>query len=245
MKKLLTLVLLLLLTAVPALAETAAYGSTQAFLDLLTAAGEPFEVYGMDEDGCERILLPAGVAGFDGDVTVIFDPYEENASLRVWYLIRYDAAMAQQIMECCAALNAQHRFVCFYADGSDNTVTASMDLIFRGSDAGPVTVRALRQLRETLRRAYPQLMACVSPGETPAPATPTPFPTATPTPAAQTVVITADSAILRSAPGTAGSYVATVRAGDSFPLLGTAKGWYALDFNGRRAYVSADKAQLQ
>lgn len=265
MKKLLSLLLLAVLCIADcagASADRAAYSSTQAFIDVLERTGQPYVLDGVDEYGAECLTLEIAEDAFDYSVVVMFEDDLTTASIRVWYVIMYDQARLAEVMRVCNALNAGNRFLCFYADESDNTVTASMDLIFRGDDAGTVTAKAVERLTDVLHRAYPQLLACVMPVETSAPAatptakaTATPKPTATPQPAAtvaptadiagRTVVITVDSARLRSAPNASGGYVATVYRGDSFDCLGTANGWYAIDYHGRRVYVSIDKAGLE
>lgn len=250
MKRLLTLVLLIALcmtACAGAMAERAAYSSTQAFLDALEQTGQECVLDGVDEYGAECVLIKNTGEPFLYEMVVMFEEDLEHASIRVWYIIEYDGARLAEVVQVCNALNAGNRFVSFYADESDDTVTASMDLIFRDDDAGAVTLKAVRRLTDALHRAYPQLLACTGPAATPAPASAAPRAAAAPTPdvAGRTVVITADSARLRAAPNTSGSYVATVYGGDSFTCLGAANGWYAIDYHGRRAYVSADKAGLE
>lgn len=266
MKKLLTFLLLAIGTVLCSAdaAEQAAYAGTRAFVAELDRAGQPYTLDGPDEDGCEYVLLQSADAPFDYTVTVMFDANQENASLRVWYVIEYAPERYDEVMRVCNALNARSRFVCFYADDSDSTVTASMDLIFRGQDAGAVTWKAVRHLTGELNAAWPLLQACAVTAEanrnTPhLPVTSTPAPvrttepsreaSATPEPVqsieGHTIVITADSALVRSAPNAAGSYVGTAKPGERFACLGTANGWHAIDYHGRRAYVHTSKAELE
>lgn len=274
MKKLLTLLLLAALcigaACTGASADRAAYSSTQAFIDVLERAGQPYVLDGVDEYGAECLSIEHAGENHGYTAVVLFEDSLEAASIRVWYIIEYDPAQLMEVVRVCNALNAGNRFVSFYADESDNTVTASMDLIFRGEDAGAVTARAVDRLTDTLDRAWPQLLACTMPAVTAAPAPtatpatavtvrPTAAPTATPAPTAapqitpapgndvagRTVVITADSARLRSAPTAAGGYVGTVHRGDSFLCFAEVNGWYAVEYRGRRAYVSMDKAGLE
>lgn len=264
MKKLLTLLLLAALcigaACTGASADRAAYSSTQAFIDVLERAGQPYVLDGVDEYGAECLSIEHEGENHGYTAVVMFEDSLEAASIRVWYIIEYDPAQLMEVVRVCNALNAGNRFVSFYADESDNTVTASMDLIFRGEDAGAVTARAVERLTDTLDRAWPQLLACTLPAVTAAPVpTAAPAPTATPAPTAapqitpasgndvagRTVVITADSARLRSAPTAAGGYVGTVHRGDSFLCFAEVNGWYAVEYRGRRAYVSMDKAGLE
>lgn len=231
MKRLLAFLLLAALcfasACTPASAEGAAYRSTQSFIDVLTHAGQPYTLHGVDEDGDEWLTLENPGDPFAYTVTLLFGRDQKHASIRVWYVMDYDASRLTEVARVCNALNSQSRFLCLYADESDHTVTASMDLIFRDGDAGQVTAEALRRLTDALHQARPQLLACLAPGS-----------------AAGTIVVTADSARLRDAPSVTSGYIATASRGDSFPCLGAVEGWYAVAYSGRRAYVSAEKVTL-
>lgn len=52
------------------------------------------------------------------------------------------------------------------------------------------------------------------------------------------IVITGDSANIRSGPGSDHSKVTTARKGDTFPLLGQEGTWYKIDVNGQIGYVA-------
>ena len=54
----------------------------------------------------------------------------------------------------------------------------------------------------------------------------------------QFIVITGDSANIRSGPGSDHSKVATARKGDTFPMLGQEGTWYKIEVNGQEAYVA-------
>jgi len=158
MKKTVSLLIALLLIAVPALAEGVQYASTANFLDVLDALNIVYDYEGIDSDGDEWIYLE-----IDGDITTIpvncfFCSDDSLCTMRVWHLIDYDGSDYEAVLEVVNALNARYRFTCFYADTDDNSVTVGLDTIIRpNDDVGDICLEALSWLVSNADEAFPVL----------------------------------------------------------------------------------------
>lgn len=266
MKSAAAVLLALLLLCGAALAQEPVYGSTRAFAALLREADIAYEAFGVDEDGDDSL----GVAQHGRSVMCFFGEDGQSASFIVWYLIEYAPADEDAVIRACNSLNAASGGPCFYADSSDCTVTATLDVAFPWDAAGMVSYRAFRALADMLPQALEALSPydVTQPAATPTPiATPTAAPTAVPTaaptevpaavsaatpaPAPQTgsepasVVITAQSARVRTGPSTTSPYLCTVKKGEVFPVIGVIGDWYIIDCDGRTGFVSASVVRVQ
>ena len=252
MKSAAAVLLALLLLCGTALAQEPVYGSTRAFAALLREADIAYEAFGVDEDGDDSL----SAAQHDRSVMCFFGEDGQSASFIVWYLIEYAPADEDAVIRACNSLNAASGGPCFYADSSDCTVTATLDVTFPWDAAGMVSYRAFRALADMLPQALEALSPydVTQPAATPAPtAAPTaaPVSAATPAPAPQTgnapasVVITAQSARVRTGPSTTSPYLCTVKMGEVFPVIGVSGDWYIIDCDGRVGFVSASVAGMQ
>ena len=252
MKSAAAVLLALLLLCGTALAQEPVYGSTRAFAALLREADIAYEAFGVDEDGDDSL----SAAQHGRSVMCFFGEDGQSASFIVWYLIEYAPADEDAVIRACNSLNAASGGPCFYADSSDCTVTATLDVPFPWDAAGMVSYRAFRALADMLPQALEALSPydVTQPAATPAPtATPTaaPVSAATPAPAPQTgnapssVVITAQSARVRTGPSTTSPYLCTVKMGEVFPVIGVSGDWYIIDCDGRVGFVSASVAGMQ
>lgn len=252
MKSAAAVLLALLLLCGAALAQEPVYGSTRAFAALLREADIAYEAFGVDEDGDDSL----SAAQHGRSVMCFFGEDGQSASFIVWYLIEYAPADEDAVIRACNGLNAASGGPCFYADSSDCTVTATLDVTFPWDAAGMVSYRAFRALADMLPQALEALSPydVTQPAATPAPtAAPTaaPVSAATPAPAPQTgnapasVVITAQSARVRTGPSTTSPYLCTVKMGEVFPVIGVSGDWYIIDCDGRVGFVSASVAGMQ
>lgn len=252
MKSAAAVLLALLLLCGTALAQEPVYGSTRAFAALLREADIAYEAFGVDEDGDDSL----SAAQHGRSVMCFFGEDGQSASFIVWYLIEYAPADEDAVIRACNSLNAASGGPCFYADSSDCTVTATLDVTFPWDAAGMVSYRAFRALADMLPQALEALSPydVTQPAATPAPtAAPTaaPVSAATPAPVPQTgnapasVVITAQSARVRTGPSTTSPYLCTVKMGEVFPVIGVSGDWYIIDCDGRVGFVSASVAGMQ
>lgn len=251
-----------------AYAQEPVYGSARSFVARLREAGIAHEAEGVDEDGDDCIAVE-----WDGfTILCFFGKDGESASFIVWYLIDYDAGDELAVIRACNGLNAISGGPVFYADGSDCSVTAVLDIVLPWDAAGQVAWRGFRAMTDMLPAAQnalsgfdttpdapvvtpvPTPTATPAPARTPAPtrtptATVTPEPVNTPapmaTPAASSVVITAQSARVRTGPSVNSPYLCTAKMGDVFPVIGVNGDWYIIDCGGRTGFVSMSVARVQ
>ncbi len=161
MKRIIALLLALAL-AMPltALAGRCEYANTQAFCDLMDAEEIEYTWYGTDDEDDEVVILESSGDGIgDYDIYLYFYEDESSASMacRVWEVITYDPARFSEVVEACNTLNASWRYITFYADTNDNTVTVSFDVVTVGGSAAQTCYGMISRLVSILEKAYPDL----------------------------------------------------------------------------------------
>ena len=147
MKKVLALVLALLFVigaCSSVCAQTATLKSTQAFIDELDLMGIKYNMKGLDANGNEVVTVTNKEDdGYTYTVTFFFDESGERLSIRIWNVIEYNELDFTKVLRACNSLNYQYKYLKFYADETDNTVTAAMDQIYCDGDAGDVAIEVL------------------------------------------------------------------------------------------------------
>lgn len=246
--RLTALLLALCCMCMPAAAQEPVYASTQAFVSLLRQAGIAFEYQGVEANGEECISIPQG----EGNMYCFFTGDGADVCFVAWYLIEYAQADELAVMRACNRLNMASDGPRFFADGSDCTVTAMLDVALPRNAAGNVAwqgygrmadmLATAAQELQPLSKAAPTPTASVTPARTPAPsAAPTRTPAPTASAAAQwpdRVVVTSETARVRSGPGVTSAYLFTARRGDEFQVIGVSGNWYIITGNGRTGFLS-------
>lgn len=148
-------ILMLLSLTVGALAmpSSTTYQSTRSFLEVCDREGLKYTYNGVNSDGDEVVLLDYGIENTSITVRMFFED-ENSCGVRVWYLITYDPARLAEVEEAVNTLNAQYRWVKFYADTTDNTVTAAADIEFGDNPAGDVCRTILRRVVNISERGF-------------------------------------------------------------------------------------------
>lgn len=162
MKRCLTFVLLLALCctlfASPALAVSATYSSTQAFLTGMDGLDIIYTLEGVNETSkYELVRVKNAGENFNYTLNYFFDEDLEHTGIRVWNVITYSEADMAKVMRVCNKLNADYKYCKFYVDESDNTVTAEMDLIYRTDSISDITLEATLHMCNLLDIAYEAL----------------------------------------------------------------------------------------
>lgn len=160
MKKILAVLLLLTLglgVCAPAMADEAQFATTRAFLKLLDEAAVRYTCQGIDEDGDEHVIIRNPDQNVSYNVHLFFEADQEHTSIFAWNLITFDPADKLMVMLACNSLNYRYNYTCFYVDETDNTVTCSMNLIYRDDDVGLVNAEALGYLMGIIEDAWPTL----------------------------------------------------------------------------------------
>lgn len=162
MKKLLSALLCALLTmslCTGALAATATFSSTRSALSYLDSIDITYELYGLDEDGDELVIIPNtdSEVGAEYDVYCFFDQNGENCYIYIWNLITFDDADYLKVLQACNDINDTYRFVTFTVDPSDNTVYVTVDLIYRDNDVDQIFWEGLCHAVNIIHETYPSL----------------------------------------------------------------------------------------
>lgn len=141
-----------------ALAVTAQYSTTQAFLDAMDAEQLRYTWKGVDNDGDERVEVSFNGDNMSAIKTIwFFDQDLDRVSVRVWDVIKYDGSAIDQLYPSLNKVNADYKFVCFYADDYDDTVTAKVDAEITPESAGTTCVNLLFTVVNITDEAYTTL----------------------------------------------------------------------------------------
>lgn len=162
MKKLLSTLLcavLLMSLCTGALAATATFKSTQSVLNYLDVIEINYDLYGLDEDGDELLIIPNSDSelSLDYDMYCFFDQNQENCYIYLWDLITFDDADYVKVLQACNELNDIYRFVTFTVDTTDNTVYVTADLIYRDNDVDAIFWEGLCHMVNIIHEGYPML----------------------------------------------------------------------------------------
>ena len=160
MKKLLAALLALMLClsmGTAALGETAAFATTRSFLDLLDETDIDYVNLGLDKDGDEHVMVVDPDKNISYTIHYFFEEDQEHTSIFVWNIITFDPEDTLRVMHVCNSLNYDYNYTCWYVDETDNTVTCSMNLIYRDDNVGQVVVEATVYLMQIIEQAYASL----------------------------------------------------------------------------------------
>lgn len=161
-KRFLSFVLLLAVCstmfAPAAMAVSASYSSTQAFLRALDEEGIIYTLHGIDERiNYECVTMNNKGEELSYTINYFFSEDSTYTGLRVWNVITYNDSDLAKVLRTCNSLNSDYKYVKFYADESDNTVTVEMDLIHRSGDVGDIVLEATLRLANVLDESYERL----------------------------------------------------------------------------------------
>ena len=162
MKKLILALLILTLTlsAVPALAITAQYPTTQRFMDYMDANGTKYTYVGVNSNTQNEHVDVV----FNGDnrssikVECFFNKDLNRCVVYVWNVIDYDAGSKSLVVMALDGLNSKYYFTKFYTDDDDNSVTAEGYIRLDDSaDYSSIISRLVNMMAQVVDEAYPTL----------------------------------------------------------------------------------------
>ncbi|MDO4492865.1 MAG: YbjN domain-containing protein [Clostridia bacterium] len=151
--------LLALLTLTFALNAFAAEGSnpnTLAFTAELDAMGVAYTVHGLTDDGAEKVTLNnTDSAGNEYTFTFFFNGNNEEVTILVWNTIAFKESDFSRVLYAVNDLNSGYKWVKFFVDESDNTVTARQDVIVRDNGtAGSVVKDAMIHMADVMLEGF-------------------------------------------------------------------------------------------
>lgn len=161
MKKLITVLLLAVLCmglSAPALAEVPSYEVTKSFVAVLEKNELAYEFEGKISNGEERISMFNRDENFSYTINIFFDEDNDQASVYVWNIITFADEDFANVLRVVNELNYSYKYIRFYADETDNTVTCAMNMILHDNDeAGDIILEGLLRIASILKVAYPPL----------------------------------------------------------------------------------------
>lgn len=96
----------------------------------------------------------AGAVG----VIVFMDEDDASIALRSFNLVTLDDAVKPAMYKVCSDLNAQYRWMKFYVDEKDNTITVAADAVTQLDSVGEETMELVARMVRIIDEAYPTLM---------------------------------------------------------------------------------------
>ena len=146
--------------AFSASAVSGQYRMTRLFMEYMDANDIRYSYKGVDsESGEEEITV-----SWDGEnmstirLHFFFDEDEDICSIRVWNVIDFDPANLEAVVDLCDQMNHGYKFLTFYTDRDDNSVTASIDAILMDTDdCGKILFEYMYYMVSICDKVYPEL----------------------------------------------------------------------------------------
>ena len=91
-------------------------------------------------------------------IIIIFDDSDRTVAIRAFDLCKIPAEKVDALYETCSDLNKQFRWIKFYVDDSDNTITAEADAITTPDEAGAEILEVVARMTRIIDRAHPDIM---------------------------------------------------------------------------------------
>ena len=129
-----------------AVPSSVSYDTTRRFLEYCDENDIKYSYMGIDNDNDEKVNLSFDLTNTSVDVRYFFEEDQESCMVRVWNLITFDPDQIAEVRDAVGRANADYRWVKYYIDESDNTVTCAADIYFGGGDAGDICGYILRRV---------------------------------------------------------------------------------------------------
>ena len=134
----------------------AAIKMTEAYLD-----SKNFR-YSEVKDGT---ALKLGIGGLDNkgrmDIIVFFDDDDGAVALRSFDLCTFGPNRREKMYEVCSDLNARFRWVKFFVDEQDNTLTVADDGVVQLDTVGAEVFELVMRMASIVDEGYPEIMKAI------------------------------------------------------------------------------------
>jgi hypothetical protein len=111
----------------------------------------------VDEDSRVRVGYRVENRG-NLDVIVIFDKSEDSVALRSFDFCKIPDTKKEAIYEVCSKMNMEYRWIKFFVDERDNTVTLSADAVIQLESCGEEILELVNRMVSIGDDAYPNFM---------------------------------------------------------------------------------------
>lgn len=150
-------IVLLSLCMSTGLAVKAQYDNTVAFLSMMDDMNINYTVEGITdtESEIEKVIIKNKGDKATYTISYFFDKENTEVGIRVWDLISFKATDMSRVLRIINSLNYDYKYVRWYVDETDNTVTVAYDVIVRSNaDVADVIVEATFHLVNCIDAGY-------------------------------------------------------------------------------------------
>ena len=114
-------------------------------------------------EGKDNVLWSTGSGENIQNARVImnFDEDGRYVSLRSYNLCKFEDSKKAAMYKVCSELNASYKWVKFYVDEDDNTITCQDDAIIQLDSAGPECFELLLRMFKIMDDCYPVMMKTI------------------------------------------------------------------------------------
>lgn len=94
-------------------------------------------------------------------VLMIFDNDTKGCKVCAYDIVKFSDAKKEVMYRVCNSLNAKYRWIKFFVDESDNTITAQDDAVIELDSCGEEVLQCCLQLVNIVDDAYPEIMKAI------------------------------------------------------------------------------------
>lgn len=155
-------------------AETPMAQSTRDFVTTLEEGGFSYTYKGLNAAGTsESLLLDYNSSVFGSSrIRAEFSLDEGSCRLFLWNMVDYDPEQQSEVAASCDAVNAYYKYVKFFTDSSDNSVTALVDVrLSKSFPCSELVSSSLYSLLYTSENAYEEEFSRYAKGGNTSPST--------------------------------------------------------------------------
>ena len=113
----------------------------------------------------ERNVIETGVGGLKNkgniEITIFFDDNDRTVAIRTFEYCSFPAEKKAAMYEVCSKLNNEFRWIKFYVDERDNTITLADDAIVQLDTCGEEIWEIMVRLSDIADDAYPTIMKAI------------------------------------------------------------------------------------
>ena len=106
--------------------------------------------------------LRVGFSGMENagavEIIIFFDEDDSAIALRSFNLLTVGEEMKPKLYKICSELNARFRWVKFFIDENDNTITVAEDAVTQLDSVGEETFELVLRMTHIIEEAYPALI---------------------------------------------------------------------------------------
>lgn len=95
------------------------------------------------------------------EVLLVFDEDEHSVSCKCYNLCKFPENKKLDMYRICNELNANYRWLKFYVDESDNTITAQLDAVIQVESCGAECYELVGRSVAIADEAYPKFMKAI------------------------------------------------------------------------------------